>query len=222
MNEYHKINSVFKRDPETKHKTLLIGEYAEDEFTFLKDNIWLWTEKVDGTNIRVMIPGGAKYSEGWMGNQIRFGGKTDNAQIPAFLLDRLRERFDPLTEGLNAEFPDGACLYGEGYGARIQKGGGDYRPDQDFVLFDVKVGHWWLKRDAIEEIAYNFELDIVPVIGAGNIPEMVELVKAGFNSTWGPFLAEGVVARPAVDLITRGGRRIITKLKHKDFHPIER
>ena len=28
-------------------------------------------------------------------------------------------------------------MYGEGYGAKIQKGGGNYRQDQDFVLFDV-------------------------------------------------------------------------------------
>jgi len=28
---------------------------------------------------------------------------------------------------------DGVCLYGEGYGAKIQKGRRNYRQDQDFV-----------------------------------------------------------------------------------------
>lgn len=36
--------------------------------------------------------------------------------------------------GKDAEvFGCDACLYGEGYGAKIQKGGGNYRADQDFV-----------------------------------------------------------------------------------------
>ena len=50
-------------------------------------------------------------------------------------------RFLPLAANLGEVFPDGAAvLYGEGYGAKIQKGGGNYRADQDFVLFDVRVG----------------------------------------------------------------------------------
>ena len=36
MNEYHKIQTVFKRDPETKYKTLLIGEYSVPKKTVLK------------------------------------------------------------------------------------------------------------------------------------------------------------------------------------------
>ena len=78
-----------------------------------------------------------------------FGGKTDNAQIPAPLVARLNERFLPLADMLSEMFENGACLYGEGYGAKIQKGGGNYRPDQDFVLFDVRVGEWWLERTSV-------------------------------------------------------------------------
>jgi len=32
-----------------------------------------------------------------------------------------------------------------------------------------------------------------------------------------PFEPEGIVARPAVDLFSRNGSRIITKIKAKDF-----
>lgn len=46
---------------------------------------------------------------------------------------------------------------------------------------------------------------------------MVNLVQKGFNSEWGDFLAEGIVARPSVELFSRNGKRIITKLKYKDF-----
>lgn len=211
MKEYHKIDTVFKRDPANKHKTLLLGDWSQDAFGYLADNDWVFTEKVDGTNIRVMI---APQSEG---GGVTFGGKTDAAQIPAFLVTKLQERFLSQQEALSTVFPDGACLYGEGYGARIQKGGGNYRQDQDFVLFDVKVGEWWLQRVSVEETAMTFGLDVVPIIGSGTLSEMIEMAKAGFNSTWGLFPSEGIVARPAVELKTRNGHRIITKIKHKDF-----
>ena len=54
MNVYHKIQTVFKRDPETKYKTLLMGEYSLIEFEYLRYNDWVWTEKINGTNIRVI------------------------------------------------------------------------------------------------------------------------------------------------------------------------
>src|SRR5580658_8726037 len=142
MKEYHKIQSVFMRDPATKMKTFLIGEWAEPEFGYLADNRWIFTEKVDGTNIRGMIaPDGT----------ITFGGKTDNASIPAFLVARLNERFLPQAGLLHETFPDGACLYGEGYGAKIQKGGGNYSATQDFVLFDVVIDGIWLKRESVAD-----------------------------------------------------------------------
>lgn len=207
MKEYHKIDTVFKRDPATNHKELILGDYAQDAFGYLANNEWVFTEKVDGTNIRVMIAD----------RNITFGGKTDAASIPAFLVNRLQERFLPQLTALVEAFPDGGCLYGEGYGARIQKGGGNYRADTDFVLFDVRVGDWWLQRGAIEETATRFGLDIVPIIGRGTLHDLVAKVRTGFHSTWGPFEAEGIVARPAVELRTRSGHRIITKLKHRDF-----
>jgi len=37
------------------------------------------------------------------------------------------------------------------------------------------------------------------------------------ESVWGDFQAEGIVARPGVELFDRAGRRIITKLKCRDF-----
>ena len=109
-------------------------------------------------------------------------------------------------------------LFGEGYGARIQKGGGNYISDHtDFVLFDVRVGNWWLNRCDVESVAKRLGLRVVPVIGEGTLCDMVELTREGFKSTWGDFQAEGVVARPATELCTRGGHRIITKIKCKDF-----
>ena len=208
MKEYHKIQTVFKRDPETKFKTLL-NEFSLPEFEYLKNNIWVFTEKVDGTNIRVM----------WDGKNIIFGGKSENAQIPAFLVQKLQDRFLNQADKFKEKFgeEENVCLYGEGYGAKIQKGGGNYRQGQDFILFDVKIGEWWLQREDVMDIAKFFDIDIVPIIGGGSLRNMVDMARVGFDSRWGSFMAEGIVARQETELRTRSGHRIITKIKHKDF-----
>lgn len=207
MKEYHKIQTVFKRDMATKHKTLLEGQWVLPEFEYLANNLWTFTEKVDGTNIRVILQNGA----------VTFGGKTDAAHIPAQLVTRLNERFLPLAEKMQEMFGCDACLYGEGYGAKIQKAGGNYRSDQDFVLFDCKVGDCWLQRADVEDVAQKLCLDVVPVIGEGTLYDAIAEAKAGIVSTWGQFQAEGIVARPKTELMTRNGQRIITKIKCRDF-----
>ena len=211
--KYHKILTLFKRNTETNFKTLLEGEYACPEFEYLKDATWAFTEKVDGTNTRVM----------WDAKQVRFGGRTDNAQIPALLLSRLQDLFPQ--DRLKAAFPNtqedediNVCLYGEGYGAKIQKGGGNYLSSGcDFVLFDIMINGIFLKREAVLDIASKLGTFVAPMVGAGTIDEMVLMVKSGFNSVWGDFQAEGIVARTDVELMSRTGDRLITKLKCKDF-----
>lgn len=204
MNEYHKINTVFKRDKATNR--IIEGDYACPEFGYLADNLWSWTEKVDGTNIRVLFKDG----------RITFGGKTDAANIPAQLSTRLIERFLPLTDNMHDIFGCDACLYGEGYGDKIQKGG-NYRKDQDFILFDVKVGDFWLQRVDVEDVASKLGIDVVPIIGSGTLHDAVAWAKHGITSTWGSFTAEGIVARPHTELFSRSGHRIITKIKCIDF-----
>ena len=208
MTEYHKIQSIFKRDMSSKSKTLIEGEWTQPEFEYLAGNVWTFTEKVDGTNIRVIFKDG----------RITFGGRTDDAQIPSQLVGRLNERFSPLAQKLGEVFPDGpAVLYGEGYGAKIQKVGGNYRQDQDFVLFDVRVGQWWLQRADVCEVAQKLGIDVVPVIGEGSLHDAVALAKRGIRSTWGDFEAEGIVARPKTELNARSGHRLIAKIKCRDF-----
>jgi len=208
MFPYHKIQTIYKRDPATKFKTIIEGEFALPEFEYLAYNEWELTEKVDGTNIRILFDGRA----------LSFKGKTDNAQIPPFLENKLRETFVPRLPLLEEMFPQGCCLYGEGFGDRIQAVGKNCIPDgQDFVLFDVRVGDWWLERDAVYQVADDLAIPRVPVVTYGNLWDATELVRAGFNSAWGNFTAEGVIARPTTSLFSRNGNRIIAKLKYKDF-----
>lgn len=81
-----------------------------------------------------------------------------------------------------------------------------------------KVGRvWHTTADDIEDVAEKLGLDVVPIVGEGTLSAAVEFVQQGFRSTWGDFPAEGVVARPAVQLLKRNGGRIITKIKTRDF-----
>lgn len=203
MNEYSKIQSIFKRDEKT-HK-FIEGRWSLPEFEYLQNNEWVFTEKIDGTNIRII----------WDNWDVSFKGRTDKAQIYEPLFAKLKEIFIP--EKLTPIFDGPVCLYGEGYGARIQKGGGNYRSDVGFILFDVKVGNWWLKREDLEGVAEQLEIPIVPIIGYGTLHEAILAIKSKVTSTFGDFLAEGLVLKPKVELKARNLQRIMTKVKHKDF-----
>ena len=211
MKEYNKIQTVYKRDEKTKR--IIEGDYSLPEFEYLRDNIWVFTEKVDGTNVRVH----------WNGESVVLGGRTKDAQMPMFLISKLNEIFEgtvrkqTFIKQFGSE-PTDVTLYGEGYGAKIQKGGGNYNPNwQDFVLFDVRVGDWWLQRKDVDEIAEVFGLKIVPIIGEVTLADAIEQTRKGIKSQWGDFTAEGIVARPKTELRSRNGERIITKIKNKDF-----
>lgn len=206
MSQYHKINTIFKRDEKTRR--LLVGEWSQPEFAYLANNEWHFTEKVDGTNIRIVVDGDGSFV---------IGGRTDNAQIPAALVARINERLLPQRDRLREEFPNGSVLYGEGYGAGIQAAGKHYRDDQDFILFDVRVGGWWLNRGSVVDIALRFSLDVVPCVGAGDLYDAMRIVALGSESELGSLQSEGIVARPSTELLDRGGRRIIAKIKTRDF-----
>lgn len=212
---YPKINGLYKRGEKGR---IIEGEFSRPEFAYLRTLPWEWTEKVDGTNIRLIYDGPAVLSaprETWV------RGRTDNAQIPPKLLSACIDivhssPFDKVFENASPESP--VVLYGEGYGAGIQKGGGNYRPDAGFVLFDVRVGPWWLSRENVVDVAEKLGIDVVPLVTTCSIPQAEELVCTGFTSQWpGVERPEGLVGRPAVPLFTNRGERITTKIKWKDY-----
>lgn len=228
METYHKIQTLFKRHQDgPKRGKMIRGQWTTPELEYLARNQWEFTEKVDGTNIRIeSIPMGDAGSVG-------FAGRSDNATIPQHLLDYLRTTFTPAAFGSAGLVSSPIILFGEGYGPKIQKGGGNYREDASFVLFDVKVGDWWLQRKDVDDIAEKLGIDSVPTIGYGTLQNAIEIVEDGFvfsenggivrygrkglQSKWGEFEAEGIVARPVVPMFDRKGQRIITKIKAVDF-----
>lgn len=219
MAEYQKIQTLFKRD---ERNIIIPDQFTYPEFEVLKDLKWECTEKIDGTNIRIELASSGNSEDGII---MSFKGRTDKANIPEHLLTKLNWLFDRkhLMEALNITDETQNCnitLYGEGYGAKIQKGGNYISNDVNFILFDVKVGKWWLDREAIKDIANKLGINAVPLMGYMTIPEAIEYVKRGFKSTIAEnkdYDAEGLVLKAPCGLLKRDGERLITKIKTVDF-----
>jgi hypothetical protein len=234
MTEYHKINAPFMRDQKTG--ALLYGQWCLEELNYLQHNDWEWTEKVDGTNIRIEVHRHDDFLT------FLYKGKTDRANTPKALVEALRSLFGG-DESNHGSIPGASVhpalevrndsadalgrimverditdlvIYGEGYGPKIN-GGGKYGTEPRFVAFDVRVGSFWLNRESVDDLCSNIGLDTVPVIGYGSLHDAIDVVQQGLQSRWGDFEAEGIIAVPKVPLFDRAGRRIITKIKGVDF-----
>jgi hypothetical protein len=171
----------------------------------------LITEKIDGTNIRIIYDG----------HSIMFGGRTDKAIIPPKLLkileeDYLANEFEELMEEIFGDKT--VVIFGEGYGANIQKVGGKYLPDSNgFRAFDILVdGKYYLEQPDFYSVCRRLGIPTAPLLATMTIPEAIEFVKSKPKSTIGDCIMEGVVARPEVRLYT-GDKRIIVKIKVCDF-----
>jgi hypothetical protein len=179
---------------------------------------------------------------------VRIAGKTDNAQIPPKLQKFMDENYpaekvfaalglkeiipveewvehkwvtsDGITPSYDA-IPEIYTIYGEGYGAGIQKAGGNYISNGvGFIVFDVKVNDIYLLTSARDEIATKLGAPIVPFMGYFTIDEAIDFVRKGFKSTIAEnkeFIAEGLVLRTDLGLRNRMGKRLIVKVKYEDF-----
>lgn len=210
MVKFQKIETVFNRATDGSKK-LVEGSYQSEIVKYLAGNTWMCTEKIDGTNVGIV----------WDGYAVHFQGRSETSLLPSKLVEYLMNTFlsDEVQELFEQKFGEmKVVLFGEGYGAGIQKGKA-YRSDLAFILFDVYLPEkdLWLKRDAIEDIAQSFNIEAVPVIMTGTLPEAVEFVKTRPNSTIGNAKMEGLVCKPLEEVRDRMGNRVVVKVKYKDF-----
>lgn len=205
---YDKIETLWKRDMDGSKK-LLEGQFRNPTVEFLKDNVWQFTEKIDGTSTLVF----------WDGHSVSFGGHTAKSQIPACLLDYLSTTFktNEVEQIFEEKFGEReVILFGEGYGPKIQSGGA-YRSDVSFILFDVYIAGNYQSRESVEDVARSFGIDVVPIIFEGTIQDGVNFVKTFPKSTIGTANMEGLVGRPKLEMRDRCGNRVIVKIKAEDF-----
>lgn len=202
MSKYHKIQSVFKRDKKTSKFT---DEYSLPEFELLKGIQWSGTEKIDGMNIRIYKTG-------------EIFGRTDRAIISERLMNKLVPVRDIL---VNSDLPESTVLYGEGYGAGIQRGGHYIPNDNNFCLFDINIEGYWQDRESVKQIACSLlNIKYAPLLATQTLDEWVyQISRFKFEESILHLGArnEGVILRPTTELYGPNKNRIITKLKFKDF-----
>ena len=112
-------------------------------------------------------------------------------------------------------------IYGELYGPGVQKGG-HYGDTLRFAAFDICQQGWFVPVGMLTEMCNNLGLDMVPYIGRMTITEAEDMVSRGFKTmVWEPkdpdYIEEGIVARPVVPVKDARGKRMIVKIKYKDY-----
>ena len=241
MIEYPKTENLFARDPDT-HK-LIVGQFRDPHFEQVA--YWHVTEKIDGTNMRVIYDP--------LAGSFEIRGRSDRANIQRdlelnmakmFTVEKLSHVFDGFIGDERIAAGTKVTLFGEGYGPGIQKGGGNYRADKSFRLFDVMY-HWpqteamtseqgltyrhsWCQPTTTMFIAGELGIPLVPVLelraDVDLITSIVQTMQEYPDSSTcagedgGPgCIAEGIIARTDPYLYNERGSRVMFKLKGADL-----
>lgn len=211
--QYPKIETAFERDSTTfKVIPSKLRNKAFDEV-----RVWHWTEKIDGMNVRIAWDHEAQ--------TVKIGSRTTWSNVPHELVSLLIRKFT--VSAFVRKFPDtSVSMFGEGYGAGIQKGH-LYSKTKEFALFDTYIhdpennilGGWWLDWNGLADMSDEFGVERVPSMGIFVLEDAVDTVRVPFwTSTHPDVRCEGLVGKPLTTLYDAQGRRIIVKLKTKDFN----
>ena len=212
--KYAKFSSPFKKDE--KFKNMM------DENQYLPEGRWIKTEKIDGTNIRIILtkPDDINKREILIGSRKLILNPDDKSSniyydcLKEVNLNKLNEYFDDINSTI--------IIYGEGYGAGIQKGG-KYSSKKNFRIFDIRIGEAYQDYEYIKKVCIDNQLNIVPVLGVvryidytscvNDLKQFKEtLLKEGSGGK-----PEGIVYKFEPVLLNKYKERLIFKIKFKDF-----
>ena len=246
-NTYQKINTIFMRDAKNvimpyERFTEPEFEYLRGLKWRASEKIDGTNMRIEVTKVPIWDGGIEGRTINGVEFKVRIAGKTDNANIPKNLLKHMQEKypdekvlaalglkeFIPVDEWENEhnwlsyeQIPNIYTIYGEGYGEGIQSGGWYIKGGNEFIVFDVKVNDIYLKTNVRDEIAAKLGAPVVPLVGYFTLDEAIEFVRKGFRSLIAQNpdanMAEGLVLRTDPGLCNRMGKRIIVKIKYKDF-----
>lgn len=209
--EYPKTYNPYKRDG----KNVVEGVWSQDWLEYLQNLPMYWTEKIDGTNMRVIVNPEEKVLE------IR--GRSDKADIHSDLIKNITTMFNQADGLMSLDFSNKIIFFGEGFGPGIQKVGGNYRNDKSFICFDIAYlntsNEWsWADWETVKPICEDNGIPTVPQISdTMTILEAIEFVRKQPESEFGNFTMEGLIGVPKVQLFTRYGERVKVKVKCCDF-----
>ena len=171
---------------------------------------WVVSEKMDGTNTRII----------WDGYKVDVMGRTASSQLQGYQNELLRT----LNENDNYKFDETfgtqpVVIYGEAFGGKIQSNPHGVEPQ--FQVFDINIDGVWLEYDKVEEISVLLGLEMVPHSVVKGWDEVLGVfTDSFFNAQDAGKYFEGLVAVPAHMPLTRTGERVITKIKVVDFEEL--
>jgi hypothetical protein len=164
-------------------------------------------EKIHGTSAHIS----------WKSGTLKFfAGGEKHEKFVALFDAALAERFVALTH------PE-VTVFGEAYGGKCLGMSGTYGKSLKFVVFDVKVGEYWLSVPQAEDVTKHLGLEFVHYVkcstdlGELNRERDAPSVQAKRNGIEQDKLREGVVLRPLIELTKNSGGRIICKHKRDEF-----
>lgn len=209
MKEYHKIETLFKFSQE--HKKFIYGDFYNKNVELLKDNAWLFTEKIDGTNFRIY----------WNGHGLKYAGRTDKAEFTkeqiAFIEKELVN--EEIEQVFEQKFNEKVVtVYGELYGNSIQNGG-LYTDGKGlgFKVFDIEIEDIFLKFNDMQELANELGYGSVPLAMVGTIQNAIKYCEKFDKSLFSNAKLEGLVGKPIGDFRDRLSKRIVVKIKKRDL-----
>lgn len=197
---------------------------------------WTVSEKIDGMNIRVIYT--------LDGYQVK--GRSDNAQIPNDLIQNIGTLFPPhesvvqyFRDYRGKDLPDSwsVTFYGEGYGPGIQAKGKEYSTKKGFRCFDLLLGEGlWVDDSEMRRVCADLDIPVAPFLGIWSWDSSQPLFSNVLPYSYAsleeilPFSyvaledrgvrdveAEGIVAKPLVQLFDTRGERVVWKLTFREF-----
>lgn len=232
-----------------KYKNTIIPEFTTPLFEALKDMKWSVTEKIDGTNTRIHINYSNSKDLGIEDYAIKIEGRTNNAEfnknVETNLIEYLKTKEESILNFCRKQrdnyfnknssksfYSINYIIFGETFGKDIQSGGRYRKNNADFIAFDFMASDdrkgmqtaKFYEEDTMRSILSEIGIDVVPYIGNFTIREVIEKLTqenapTSLISEDTTLPIEGYVLKPKKILYDNRGRRIITKIKVKDFVP---
>lgn len=208
---YPKFYSPYERRQISEKKYSKYVDYnlpREELLPYMNNETdWIISEKIDGTNTRII----------WDGYTLQVKGRTDASHLQGYqneLLDMLEGNGNYLFDETFGESE--VIIYGETFGGKIQ--GNPHKTEPTFQVFDINIGGLWLRYEDIQEISDKLGLEMVPhsVIKGWDAVLNAFVNVYTIKNNAGEYF-EGLVALPAHMPLTRTGERVITKIKVADF-----
>jgi hypothetical protein len=128
-----------------------------------------------------------------------------------------------LAEFCNRFLESKVIIYGEVYGGKLQGMSDTYGNSLRFIVFEVKIGEWWLDVPKAEEFATNLGFDFVSYrriptdLRSLDAERDADSIQAQKNGCGSDKKREGIVLRPLIEATMNNGKRIIAKHKALEF-----